>query len=130
MEPTKHDLLVLVVDDEPCVRMLSADVLEDAGFGVLEACNAEEALRVLDTRSDVRVVFTDIEMPGSLDGLALARRIHERWPRIGVVVTSGRGTVDHPSMPDRFIPKPYSPGVLVRQIEAVFARAAAANGRP
>lgn len=125
MEPTrKRDFVVLVVEDEPFVRMLGADALEDAGFGVLEACNADEALRLLGARSDVRIVFTDIEMPGSVDGLALAWRIHERWPRIGVVLTSGRCFIDPASMPhgDLFMPKPYAAWALVRQIETIIAR--------
>lgn len=103
------------------MRLLSADVLADAGFGVLEACDADEALRLLDARPDVGAVVTDIEMPGSLDGLDLAWRIHERWPRIGVVLTSGRCFIDPAAMPDGdlFMSKPYATWALVRQIEAI-----------
>ncbi|WOJ89755.1 response regulator [Methylocapsa polymorpha] len=124
--------VVLVVEDEPFVRMMGADVLEHAGFGVIEACNADEALRVLEVRPDVRVVFTDVEMPGSLDGLALARRVHDCWPRIGVVVTSGRGHVDEESMPndDPFVSKPYAPKVLVLRIEEAMQRGRSDNDDP
>jgi DNA-binding NtrC family response regulator len=104
--------------------MMGADLLDQAGYDVLLASNADEALRVLAARPDVRVVFTDIEMPGSLDGLALAWRIHDRWPRIGVVVTSGRCAIGAGAMPDEdlFVAKPYAAPTLVRQIEKVMQR--------
>jgi len=122
--PEKPSSLVLVVEDEPFVRMMSADMLQAAGFDVLVACNADEALRVLAMRADVGVVFTDVEMPGSLDGLALAWRIHDCWPRIGVVVTSGRNSPDEGQLPDDdlFVAKPYAAPVLVRRIEEVMRR--------
>ncbi len=106
------------------MRMMGAGALEDAGFGVIEACNADEALRVLAARPDVRVVFTDVDMPGSLDGLALARRVHDGWPRIGVVVTSGRSCVGEELTPngDQFVAKPYAVQALVRRIEEAMQR--------
>jgi two-component system, response regulator PdtaR len=132
MEQTQsHSSVVLVVEDEPLVRMLGADFLESAGFEVIEACNADEALRVLALRDDVRAVFTDVDMPGSLDGLDLAWRIHETWPGIGVVLTSGRCFLEPNLMPrdDVFVPKPYAAPALVRHIETVMARQTASNGR-
>jgi CheY-like chemotaxis protein len=128
-QPQNHSSVVLVVEDEPFVRMLGTDVLESAGFEVIEACNADEALRVLASREDVRAVFTDVDMPGSLDGLDLAWRIHERWPEIGVVLTSGRCFIEPDAMPreDVFVPKPYAAPVLVRHIEALMARAPASD---
>jgi two-component system, response regulator PdtaR len=81
---------VLVVEDELLVRIFMADFLEEAGFKVFEAVNADEAIVVLEARPDVQAVITDIEMPGSMNGLALAKAIHQRWPRIGIIVTSGR----------------------------------------
>lgn len=126
MEHTQRKIppVVLVVEDEPFVRMMGADLLDQAGYDVLLASNADEALRVLAARPDVRVVFTDIEMPGSLDGLALAWRIHDCWPRIGVVVTSGRCAIGAGAMPDEdlFVAKPYAAPTLVRQIEKVMQR--------
>ncbi len=121
--PIRHSV-VLVVEDEPFVRMLGADVLESAGYEVIEACNADEALRILTTRADVRAVFTDVDMPGSLDGLDLAWRIHDRWPDIGVVLTSGRSFIEPNAMPhgDAFVSKPYSAPALVRRVEAVMGR--------
>ncbi len=124
MEQPRNQSTVLVVEDEPFVRMLGADVLESAGFNVIEACSADEALSVLASRSDVCVVFTDVEMPGSLDGLDLAWRIHERWPQIGVVLTSGRRMIEAQAMPDQdaFVPKPYAPSSLLRHVETAMAR--------
>ncbi|MEJ0096155.1 MAG: response regulator [Methylocella sp.] len=129
-QPQNHSSVVLVVEDEPFVRMFGTDVLESAGFEVIEACNADEALRVLASREDVRAVFTDVDMPGSLDGLDLAWRIHERWPEIGVVLTSGRCFIEPGAMPreDVFVSKPYAAPVLVRHIEALMARAPASDG--
>ena len=72
-----NPLVILLVEDEVLVRMVAADVLEDAGFTVLESTNAEEALTLLETRPDVQVLFTDVNMPGALDGLGLAQTVHE-----------------------------------------------------
>ncbi|VTZ49851.1 Response regulator receiver protein [Methylocella tundrae] len=130
-KPGNQQCFALVVEDEPLVRMLGVDVLESAGFVVIEACNADEALAVLARRSDISVVFTDVDMPGSLDGLDLAWRIHECWPGIGVVLTSGRYTIEPRLMPreDAFVPKPYAVSSLLAQIERVVARASAERDR-
>ena len=81
--------VVLLVEDQPLVRMLAADILEEAGFEVTEAATAPEALNHLERSDDVRVVFTDVDMPGGMNGLELARIVHARWPHIALVVTSG-----------------------------------------
>jgi CheY-like chemotaxis protein len=101
-------MLVLLVEDEPTVRMIACDGLEDAGFDVVEAANAEEAVAILADRSDVGVLFTDVDMPGDLDGLDLAELVHGRWPAIKLVVTSGRSLTR--AIPDagQFIAKPYT----------------------
>jgi CheY-like chemotaxis protein len=110
--------VVLVVEDEPFVRLLGVDLLEEAGFAVLEACNADEALSLLEAHPEVRAVFSDVEMPGSLDGLGLARRICQRWPQVGIVLTSGhRVRAEVSPWEGRFLPKPYDGKALVRQIE-------------
>ena len=115
---------VLVVDDEPLLRIFNVDMLSEAGFEVLEACNASEALSVLETTDGIQVVFTDVEMPGTLDGFALADRIGVRWPKIGVLVTSGRRyperLIDAPAR--RFLPKPYAVSHVVELIDAFVAR--------
>src|SRR3712207_4874932 len=81
--------VVLVVEDEPMIRMFAADVLEDEGFEVVEAATAPAALALLEKRQDVAALFTDIDMPGGMNGLELARIVTERWPHIALVVTSG-----------------------------------------
>ncbi|ANL57265.1 response regulator [Rhizobium phaseoli] len=102
-------IAVLVVEDEPLVRMVAAEFLRDAGFKIFEAANADEAIEMLHARADIHAVFTDIEMPGSLDGMGLAATIKERWPGIVVIVTSGRNQEDRgdPPLGAAFITKPY-----------------------
>ena len=116
-------VLVLVVDDEAVLRFIASDVLEDSGFRVLEAEDARAALKVLSEHPDVRVLFTDINMPGALDGLDLARETHARWPSIKLIVTSGRAQPPDRDIPDdgRFVAKPYSPDLLVGEIRKVLA---------
>jgi CheY-like chemotaxis protein len=107
MQDAQH-VLVLLVEDEPAVRIVACDGLEDAGFEVLEAASAAEALSVLRARRDVGVLFSDVNMPGDLDGLDLAEVVHQHWPAIKLVLTSGRAL--ERKLPDdgRFIAKPYS----------------------
>jgi two-component system, response regulator PdtaR len=83
-------MVILVVEDQTLVRMFMTDFLDEAGFKVFEAVSADEALTVLEARPDVQAVVTDIEMPGSMNGIALAKMVRGRWLGIGVVVTSGR----------------------------------------
>ena len=103
--------VVLVVEDEPMVRLCAVQIVEEAGFKVIEAASADEAIRILEINSDIRVVFTDIQMPGSMDGLKLAHAVRNRWPPIKIIVTSGRGPVTEHDLPEggRFFGKPYSP---------------------
>jgi two-component system, response regulator PdtaR len=79
---TLEKAAILVVDDEAMLRFCAAEALEGEGFEVIEAANADEALKVLASRQDVRLLFTDIQMPGKLDGMDLARKVHEQWPKI------------------------------------------------
>jgi len=122
LEQPRSRALILLVEDEPLVRMVGADLLEEAGFEVLEASNGDEALSVLETRPDVRVLFTDINMPGSLDGLELAQLVHRRWPEVGLLVTSGRLQLHSDDIPDNghFVPKPYEPASVIRQLRAML----------
>jgi len=116
---------VLRVDDEPLVRALGVDVLEDAGFHVVEAANAHEALQTLESRSDVRVLFTDVNMPGEIDGLALARVVRERRPEVRLLVTSGQARPGPGDLPDtgHFVPKPWDPDAIVGRIRNLIDRA-------
>jgi CheY-like chemotaxis protein len=106
MEPKP---VLLIVEDELLVRMLAVEIAEEAGFSVLEATEADDAIRVLQKRPDIRVVLTDIDMPDSLDGLELAHAIRHRWPPIQVVLTSGKMRPAPDELPERshFVPKPY-----------------------
>ena len=113
---------VLLVEDEFLVRMVGADILMDAGFHVLEAANGDEALTVLEDRDDVSVLFTDIDMPGSLDGLELARVAHGRWPHLAVLIVSGKVRPGPSEVPPggQFIGKPYQPDAVVEQIHGML----------
>lgn len=113
---------VLVVDDDLLVREYAADVLESEGFDVLKAANAAEALDQLGRRGDIRVLFTDVNMPGPLDGLELAHVVRRRWPDIRVVVTSGRLQPEARALPGPFLPKPYLPEMVVRLLKAMLPR--------
>lgn len=128
MEPhdPPHRTVVLLVEDEPLVRMFGLDVLDDAGFEVVEASNGDEALSFLESRSDIRVLFTDVDMPGSVNGFQLARLAAARWPHVGVVIVSGQMRPGPGDMPEggHFVGKPYQPAVIVRLIEGLARRAA------
>ena len=102
---------VLIVEDEPLVRLGAVKMIEEAGFLVIEAANADEAIRILESRTDIRAVFTDINMPGSMDGLKLAHAVRNRWPPIKIIVTSGRDRLTEQDLPEggRFFAKPYDP---------------------
>lgn len=106
--------LVLVVEDEALIRMSSADVIRDLGFDVLEAVDSDHAVSLLESVPGITIVFTDIQMPGSMDGLLLAAIVRDRWPPIALLITSGKlrpGSSDMPSGA-RFISKPYLPSEL------------------
>jgi CheY-like chemotaxis protein len=116
--------LVLVVEDEALIRMHSADMIRDLGFEVIEAVDADEAVSLLESIADIRVVFTDIQMPGSMDGLLLAAVVRNRWPPVALLVTSGKVRPPADDMPTgaRFIQKPYSPWQLKEHLNSLMAR--------
>src|SRR3954471_15656500 len=107
-EPQAIKPTVLIVEDEMLLRMRAVDIVEDAGFTPLEAVNAEDALVLLESRSDIDLLFTDIQLPGSMNGLKLAYAVHERWPTIKIILVSGQvtpGEADRPT-DSRFFAKP------------------------
>ena len=106
---TKSRPVVLVVEDDTLLRMHAAEMIEEAGFKVLEAPNADEAIKLLETRLDIAVMFTDIDMPGSMNGLKLAHALANRWPPIRIVATSGHFQMRDGDLPagGLFIAKPY-----------------------
>ena len=115
----KSKAAILVVEDEALIRLWAADLLEENGFSVLEAKDADAALKVLEARPDVKLLFTDVQMPGSLNGMELASEVHARWPHILLVITSGRDRPARAEIPDdgRFVAKPYSAEELLVQVK-------------
>ena len=115
--------VVLVVEDEPMLRMMAVDMVEDAGFEAVEAADATQAVSILETRTDIRIVFTDIDMPRGMDGMTLAAAIRDRWPPIRIILTSGHFVEKDVRMPPRsaFFAKPY----VVEKVVEVMRRMAA-----
>ena len=111
--------VVLVVEDDFLIREYAVEVINEAGFEAIEAANADEAIRILESRSDIRIVFTDVHMPGSIDGLKLAHAIRDRWPPIKLIVTSGQMNVPESALPagGRFFSKPYQPSEIARALQ-------------
>jgi two-component system, response regulator PdtaR len=112
---------VLLVEDEVLVRWATAAVLREAGYQVIDVETADEALPHLEGRGDITVLFTDINMPGGMDGQALAFEVNRRWPCIGLLVTSGEAGTREPRLPDgcRFLAKPYSDMDLIAGVNAL-----------
>src|SRR5918994_1858826 len=108
--PTSAPANVLVVEDEMVLRMRAVDIVEDAGFTAIEAINAEQALSILESRSDISLLFSDIQMPGSMDGLKLAHAVHNRWPLIKIILVSGQEIVGAGAL--KIIPKAAIPHVV------------------
>jgi CheY-like chemotaxis protein len=99
--------VVLVVEDEVLVRIAAVDMFEDAGYVTLQAENAAEAIRLLENHPEITVVFTDVQMPGSMDGAKLAAAVRKRWPPVRLIVTSGRPRPEDLPNGVPFVPKPY-----------------------
>jgi CheY-like chemotaxis protein len=117
--------VILIVEDEFLLRMDSAEVIENAGFEVIQAGSGDEAIAILKARPDIHVVFTDLQMPGSMDGLRLARFVRDRWPPIKIVATSGLVTVEDDDLPagSVFLPKPYRGAELVSTLRELTGAA-------
>lgn len=116
----ENAVLILIVEDEALVRCCTAALLEEAGCGVIEAADAEQALRALAAHDQVTTVFTDINMPGPINGLLLAHRVFQQRPHIQLILTSGRGALTAREMPPggHFLPKPYDCTQLAALIRA------------
>ena len=106
--------VILVVEDEVLVRMLAVAIAEDGGFEALSAASADEAIEILESCSNIRLVFTDVNMPGSMNGLGLAHAVRSRWPPVELLITSALGSITVKDLPDRgrFLPKPYDAATL------------------
>lgn len=118
--------VILVVEDDALIRMAAVDLFEDEGFAVIEADGADAALVLLGSRSDIALMFTDIQMPGTLDGLALAHRTFANWPNVLLIITSGQVKPLAADLPDRarFIRKPYQGCDVVGQVNDMLRSAA------
>jgi CheY-like chemotaxis protein len=119
MDNSPSQAVIMVVDDDVLERMGAADMFLEAGYRVLEAGNADEALRLFETNTDIRVLFTDVSMPGSMSGADLALDVAKRWPAIGIIMTSGRPRPDKLPLSMRFHDKPYEPTAVLRQATAM-----------
>lgn len=117
---------VLVVEDEMVLRMRAVDIVEDAGFTPVEAVNADEAIAILESRSDIDLLFTDIQMPGSMDGLKLAHAVHDRWPSIKIILVSGQVKPSDAERPadSRFFGKPLAVRQMINELRAMIGEGA------
>src|ERR1700694_4918926 len=115
---------VLVVEDEMMLRMRAVDIVEDAGFTSVEAVDADEALAILESRSDIELLFTDIQMPGSMDGLKLAHAVHERWPSIKIILVSGQLAPTEADKPtnSRFFGKPLGVKQMIAEMQEMIGQ--------
>ncbi len=122
LPPEIAGAVVLLVEDEPIVRMVAADVLLEAGFCVVEAASGDEAKALLNERSDVRVLFTDVRMPGRLNGIELAHIVDEQRLEIGIIVASGHAEPRPGDLPQRalFLQKPYYPSQMIDAVVSVI----------
>ncbi len=117
-------IAVLVVEDDALLRAEAVDLCIEAGLTTYEARNADQAIRLLERHPRIRVLFTDIEMEGAMDGLRLAHAVRERWPPVAIMVTSGRRTVTKADLPENglFFAKPYPPNGIVKALNEIAAK--------
>lgn len=115
--------VVLVVEDEPLIRMNTADVCLDAGYEVLEAANADEALVLLQARSDIELIITDVDMPGSMDGLAMAHKVRDMMPSIALILASGKAFPHSSALPvgAMFFSKPFQGSDILDAMGALLS---------
>jgi len=117
--------VILIVEDETMLRMLVVDMVEDAGYTAIEASDADEAIAILESRCDIALMCTDIQMPGSMDGVGLAQAVHVRWPSIKIIVVSGQlkpPSIDLPPC-SRFFGKPLEAGQMIAQMRNMIGQA-------
>jgi two-component system, response regulator PdtaR len=121
-------IIILTVEDEALISEFLCTVLEDAGHQVVTSSTADEALAILESRHDVQLLITDVTMPGSMDGLALARMVRNKWPSVKIFIASGKPQPVGNQMPaqSRFFAKPYQPQAIleaIRRLEEPFGKA-------
>lgn len=115
--------VVLVVEDDPLTLIYAVELVNEAGFSAVSAKNADDAIVILESRDDIRVIFTDIDMPGSMDGLKLAHAVRDRWPPVEIIITSGLNFEPTQRLPERgvFLPKPYTPAQIAGALHRFVA---------
>ena len=113
--------VVLVVEDEWLLRLLAIELVEDAGFVGLQAANADEAIVILEQREDIALILTDVDMPGTMDGLRLAHAVRRRWPPIKIIIVSGKTHLSDADLPSdtRFFSKPYSVPDMISELRSL-----------
>jgi CheY-like chemotaxis protein len=117
--------VILIVDDDPFLRMLTAEFVNEAGFETLEARDADQAIAILESCSEIAVLFTDINMPGSMDGLQLAHVVSNRWPAIEILIASGHVRLRQADLPPngRFLGKPYPAAAMIAELHSLVSHA-------
>jgi CheY-like chemotaxis protein len=119
---TDRPYCVLVVEDDAILRLHALDIVEEAGFKAIEAKNADEAIAILEKRTDIALLFTDVNMPGSMDGVKLAHAVRNRWPPVKIVVVSGHTELTQDALPpeSRFFGKPFETGTMVAELRKLI----------
>ena len=118
-----HKPVVLVVEDEPLLRMNAADMVEEAGFEALEAANATQAIQLLESRNDICVILSDIDMPPGMDGMKLVALVRRRWPPVAIILVSGHVNLGDVDLPEgaKFFSKPYRPTEVIAALSRMAA---------
>jgi two-component system, response regulator PdtaR len=117
--------VILIVEDDPFLRMLTVEFVSEAGFETLEACDADQAIAILESCSGIAVLFTDINMPGSMDGLQLAHVVSNRWPALEILIASGHVRLRQADLPPngRFLGKPYPAAAMIAELHSLVGHA-------
>ena len=125
LDRAKIPPIVLIVEDDMILRMRSVDIVEDAGYTPVEAVDADQAFGILRSRSDIALLFTDIQMPGSMDGLQLAHAVYERWPQLKIILVSGQLKLSSAEIPrdSRFFGKPLVSGQIITEMQDMIGLA-------
>lgn len=115
--------VVLVVEDDCLLRLIAFEIVEDAGLVAIEAANADEAIAILECRADIALIFTDVDMPGSMDGLKLAHAVRRRWPPVKIIIVSGKTLLSDADLPSdaQFFSKPYSVPNMISELRSLVA---------
>jgi DNA-binding NtrC family response regulator len=114
--------VILAVEDETLVKDYLTDILEEAGYQVVSAANVDEAIEILGSRNDIRILITDVNVPGSMDGLRVAWVVKDRWPPIKIIIATGKEPPRSETMPidSQFLPKPYLPHRVLAAVGPVY----------